>query len=158
MHEEKEIKVSIPDEHCSVRDDFDLDGNLKQKTTISELEKASRIYAKQDKWMYEHFGDVVMKAFFAGAKWQEKKDEITLRKFFNDRNQGDASFYDLLAYREGHRDGMEEQKEQMMKEAVEGIVSLQFADGTGAVRTTDGFVLNGLRCGQKVRIIIVKED
>ena len=54
----------------------------------------------------------------AGAKWQKEKDESIYRKFFNDRNQGDPSFYDLLAYREGHRDGMDEQKEQMMKNAV----------------------------------------
>ena len=67
------------------------------------------------------FCEYAKNRFIAGAKWQKEKDESIYRKFFNDRNQGDASFYDLLAYREGHRDGMDEQKEQMMNEAVEGI-------------------------------------
>ncbi len=50
--------------------------------------------------------------FIAGAKWQKEKDERIYRDFFDARNQGDASLLDLLAYQEGYRDGMAEQKEQ----------------------------------------------
>ena len=38
-----------------------------------ELAEAAKNYAQQDKWMYEHFGDVIMKAVFFGATWQKEK-------------------------------------------------------------------------------------
>ena len=72
------------------------------------------------------------------AQWQKEKDEAEI----------------TFAY----ADGCTYTMDRLRREAVEGVVSLQFADGTGAVRTTDGFLLNGLRCGDKVRIIIVKEE
>lgn len=97
-------------------------------------------------------------AFKAGSKWQKEKDESIYRKFFNDRNQGDASFYDLLAYREGHRDGMDEQKEQMMKNMVEGRVCAVYPlkDGNDVqygVLYPKGVLPH--KDGQKVRIIII---
>lgn len=90
------------------------------------------------------------------ANWQKEQDERVYRKFFNDRNQGDASFYDLLAYREGHRDGMDEQKEQMMKGAVEGEVENA---SFGIVYLRKNLTNDGYSTGDKVRIIVLpKED
>ena len=90
------------------------------------------------------------------ADWQKEQDERVYREFFNERNQGDASFRDLLAYKEGHRDGMEEQKDQMMKDAVETTVENWNPDPHPEITiplNPDEFV-----SGDKVRIIIVKED
>ena len=63
---------------------------------------------------YHHVDD----AFRVGAEWQKQKDEKIYRDFFNERNEGDASFKDLLAFKEGVEIGREEQKQQMMMGAV----------------------------------------
>lgn len=49
------------------------------------------------------------------------------------------------------------QKEQMMSKAVDGICSLDLGE-LGAVRTTSDFHLNGLHCGDKVKLIIIKQE
>lgn len=97
------------------------------------------------------------------ADWQKEQDERVYREFFNERNQGDASFRDLLAYKEGHRDGMEEQKDQMMKDAVKGKVNQD-----GFLELSNGEVIDicptlkrcalGLHIGDKVRIVVLKEE
>ena len=96
------------------------------------------------------FCEYAKKRFIEGAKWQEEKDERIYRDFFNERNQGDASFRDLLAYKEGHCDGMTEQKEQMLKEAVE----ISYKGGTARINGEEKPFESG-----KVRVIILpKED
>ena len=97
------------------------------------------------------------------ADWQKEQDERVYREFFNERNQGDASFRDLLAYKEGHRDGMEEQKDQMMKEAVEGkvnqdgILELSNGEAIDVCPSLDKCAL-GLQLGEKVKLVIVKDN
>lgn len=105
------------------------------------------------------------------ADWQKEQDERVYREFFNERNQGDASFRDLLAYKEGHRDGMEEQKNQMMKEAVEGVIEeasfnngekhntirFSFDEESLHVENRIWFPRSG-KDGDKVRIIVLKAE
>lgn len=51
-------------------------------------------------------------------------------------------------------------KEQMMKEAVDADVELILHDKTGDVRLHTGYLPKelGIKCDDKVRVIIVKED
>ena len=64
------------------------------------------------------------------------------------------------AFRLGYSLGWEQSRNQLMKNAVDGVCSLEFEDGTGAVRTASeaDFKLNGLHCGDQVKLIIIKED
>ena len=84
----------------------------------SDMQDRQIMEASNDERML--YSRIFRRGFKAGAKWQEEKDGRIYRDFFDARNQGDASFLDLLAYREGHRDGMDEQREQMMKDAYDG--------------------------------------
>ena len=61
------------------------------------------------------------------------------------------------SFRKGFSLAANWQKQQMMKGAVDGVCSLAFPDGTGAVRTTSNFKTNGLKCGDKVKLLILKE-
>ena len=59
---------------------------------MKTIEEAAKEYAQQDKWMYDHFGDVVMKAVFFGASWQKEQDTRDMymsdnRHFPNDMNE-----------------------------------------------------------------------
>lgn len=76
----------------------------------ADLEEAARNYAMRDKWTYEHFGDMVMKAVFFGAKWQEEQDKGTIEL---------AEDHAFLA-------GADWQKEQGV--LVHGEVELDFSD------------------------------
>lgn len=53
--------------------------------------------------------------------------------------------------------GAKWQKGQMMSKAVDGVCSLELGE-FGAVRTTSDFHLNGLHCGDKVKLIIIKQE
>lgn len=135
-----------------------------------ELNKAVKEYvdARLDK-DYEPYGEHRQKqlskfnaydleeAIEYGAKWQKEQDERIYRDFFDARNQGDASFLDLLAYKEGHRDGMKERREQMMKEAVEGIVYQPCDHYFPQVCSGLPFGMEA-KHGDKVKLIIIKED
>ena len=82
--------------------------------------------------------EVVRRAFIAGAKWQKQHDAELIE----------------IAYNDGITIGMTKQKEQMMKEAVEGEITKDNR-GNNVVRT--GVFNNGFEIGDKVCIIIVKE-
>lgn len=85
-----------------------------KQNLIEGLDEAAKKYAMRDKWMYEHFGDVVMKAVFFGAKWQEKKDQETIKL---------AEDHAFLA-------GADWQKEQLMKgKETQQKISERFEEG-----------------------------
>lgn len=105
------------------------------------------------------------------ADWQKEQDERVYREFFNERNQGDASFRDLLAYKEGHSDGMEEQASQMLKDAVGGEIcgrvydhiNVRFADGVCKYLEPKNIShipadVSKYNIGDKVRIVVIKEE
>ena len=93
-------------------------------------------YQKED---YEY--KELVETFIAGAKWQEKHDEETIKT---------AEDHAFLA-------GANWQKEQMMEEAVEGeIVDSAFDDGTAILKA----IVPDRRydSGDKVKLIVIKED
>ena len=57
----------------------------------------------------------------------------------------------------GYNEGFDTCKEQMMKETVEGFVYFAIGDDRFRVKS-DEFVSNNIHFGDKVRIIIIKED
>ncbi len=82
-------------------------------------------------------------AFIAGAKWQaEKCDEETSKLLYAERQTA-------------YINGWDDHKEQMMKDAVEGEV---VKDISNKLAVTAKINLDGFKFGDKVRIIIVKED
>ena len=60
----------------------------------------------------------------------------------------------------GIKEGYRRCMEQMMKEAVDADVELILHDKTGDVRLHTGYLPKelGIKCDDKVRVIIVKED
>lgn len=83
-------------------------------------------------------------AFIDGAKWQEEKDQETIKL---------AEDHAFLA-------GAVNEREKMMKEAVDADVMLTLHDKTGDISLHTGYLPKelGIKCDDKVRIIIVKED
>ena len=89
-------------------------------------------------YLCTHRGDI-RNAVIAGAKWQKEQDDKELSEKI-------ASAYQL---------GRKDEKEQMMKEAVEGTLASTTV-GHSAIFLDE--MKNGLHFGDKVRIIIVKEN
>ena len=89
----------------------------------------------------------ITEAFIAGAEWQKEQYH-----FFNEAWADDMQYQ----LNRNYENGKQAMKEQMMKEAVEGVL---VATAIGHLRIeaeTDG--KNGMKHGDKVRVIIVKED
>ncbi len=109
-----------------------------------------------------------LKAFKAGAKWQKKQfennrlkhcnsitnEQAELEQGFIDQHfnkyQRMPTFLDAIEY------GMKKQREQMMKDAVDGEVTY----GKSLAIPSLGYFFdkNGLDFGDKVKLIIIKED
>ena len=127
-----------------------------------ELEEASSITAEESKALQEEytyflakglkenqprpigarwFSDYAQKRFKEGAQWQKDKDEKDLDDMLT------------VEYLRGAEWGKKDTKEQMMKEAVEGVMDNE----------TEGIIyLKNLpkdySLGEKVKLIIVKEN
>ena len=121
------------------------DRSQKHSDSITTLEEAAEINAT--KYQGEICGSVqqqmaakydFFQGFIAGVKWKEQQD--------------DKETADLLAI--ARLQGMEQQKKEMMKEAVEGKVFMSFAPGHNHMVMADV----DLPLGTKVKIIIVKSD
>ena len=161
--------------------------SLQDEPVSDELDAASIAYAEafmkdvnkleiqQAKWHERHPEEPVIQggikacfifmrnAFLDGAKWQKTKDEKTLRDFFNARNQGDASFKDLLAFKEGVETGRKEMEEQMMSKAIDGDITFDYYgddDKTYGCIAHNSFCLEdfGLKDRDKAKVIVIKED
>lgn len=125
-----------------IRDIIKLIDSLQQEQPEVDLEEAA------GNWAESHYKDSVSQQvcaddFIAGAKCQK---EQMMNEWLEDR---DGCFWD------GVEEGKKAMKEQMMKESVEGYY---------AVTTVGHFAffpdepIKDLCCGDKVRVIIVKED
>lgn len=79
---------------------------------LTDVEGTPRMWRSEEQ---QEWGKSIARHF---ANWQKQKCEKELREFFNERNQGDASFKDLLSFKEGVQIGREEMKQQMLKGAV----------------------------------------
>ena len=121
-----------------------------EEDTPNDLEEAAKKHSCYDEdcegaW-YE---PIVRNGFIAGAKWQKEQMISALK------NDGDLPIEFIDKFHEIDRtafqNGQANMKEQMMKEAVEGVL-VDNVDGTQEI------CLHGNRYGEKVHIIIVKED
>ena len=112
-----------------------------------ELEEAAKKSASQYyvDGGYSPFPNVETAAheagFIAGAEWQKKLDDLETA--------------DLLAI--AHLQGMEQQKSKMLEEAVEGEIQMRYS-GCLCAKTIRSINEDKFKLGDKVRIIIVKED
>lgn len=82
--------------------------------------------------------------FIDGAKWQKEQDDRLV---------------DII-YQQGIKKGKDDMKEQMMQEAVDADVMLTLHDKTGDISLHTGYLPKelGIKCDDKVKIIIVNED
>ena len=136
MHEEKEKPVPNDIEEAAV----DIADNLLTKP------KDYALSAKADYWNGVHDGVI------AGAKWDREQMISALK------NDGDLPLEFIDKFHEidhtAFQNGQANMREQMMKEAVEGIVTTRSMAGNIVTAHVD----YRYKDGQKVRIIIVKED
>lgn len=131
MHEEKEIKES-------------------EKPVPNDLEEAAKKYAHcpftddDGNFHEDAIDEDAYLDFIAGAKWQEEQDKETIE----------------LAEDHAYLAGSVNEREQMMKDAVEGHIVLK-NDGWNSIElpsTFFGELSKNYKHGDKVRIIIIKED
>ena len=80
-------------------------------------------------------------AFIAGANWQKQHDAELIE----------------IAYNDGITIGMTKQKEQMMKEAVEGEIQMRYS-GCLCAKTIRAINEDKFKLGDKVRVIILKKE
>ena len=135
--------------------------SLQEEPVSDELDEASVNYAATGEFLpngKEMIDFQLEKAFKAGAKWQKTKDEKILRDFFNARNQGDASFKDLLAFKEGVETGRKEMEEKMMAKAIDGKIYETQARSKLKAVTTGNLSRLDYKVDDKVKVIVIKED
>ncbi len=134
-------------------DEIEYNRQRAEEDTPKDLEEAAEKYAYEGmpdemKSYVKPVGDEVIKNFIAGAKWQAEQDDKELSEKI-------ASAYQL---------GLADKEKQMMKEAIHYVVQDDL-DSHGAsynipfIRLgTVALKPKGIGVGDKVRIIIVKED
>lgn len=115
----------------------------KEQKFVDGLDEAANVYSNEhNDDCFDAIGSVcphIIEAFIAGAKWQKQHDAELIE----------------IAYNDGITIGMTKQKEQMLKEAVEGEVT---TDNRGNNVVRAGVFNKDFEYGDKVRVIIVKED
>lgn len=113
-----------------------------EKHVPADLEEAAEKYLDKlfGKGKHQSF---YKELFITGGKWQKEQDDRLV---------------DII-YQQGIEKGKDDMKEQMMKEAVEADIMLTLHDKTGDVSLHTGYLPKelGIKCDDKVRIIIVKE-
>lgn len=117
-----------------------------EEPVSEDLEEVAEEYADYNSRRWQEDGDIyydhskIKDAFKAGAEWQSKKEQ------------------DIIETAEDHAffAGANWQKEQMMKGAVEGEVVKDISNKLAV--TAKNINLEGFKFGDKVRIIIVKEE
>ena len=133
---------------------FDKPEEYETFTTTNGLEEAAEQYAYNgtpDEWRprLKPIADEIIKNFIAGAKWQKEQmmnnGTVILAEedFDAEKEKSMERGYNLC-------------KEQMMKEAVEGYVN--YYEDSGGILMAEAQVGCPYHNGDKVRIIIVKED
>lgn len=130
---------------------LDFIDTMEEKSDKS-LEEAARLYAiphyMKDidvNHIEEYPYDTGLEAaFIAGAEWQEKRDEETIKT---------AEDHAFLA-------GADWQKEQMLKYAVEGYIGVHLTEEGSKVTVNSGYLPKemGIKNGDKVRIVVLKEE
>ena len=136
MHEEKETET----EH---RGSSEIPNDLE-----SYAQKVEDYYdvGEERGYLCTHRGDI-KNAVLAGAKWQAEQDLAEMAQSKSPLSVAYANRY--------FENGKQAMKEQMLKEAVDGVVGRNF---TGVQEISFTIYPDKFKDGQKVKIIIVKED
>lgn len=135
-----------------------------QPSLPDNLDEAAEEYIKKGKYLPEAF--VVRPAFIAGAEWQKEQDQpITgnsleqewLRYVDKKKKEyrGELPALGEYGWLQIARHFAEWQKEQMLKDAVEGVVCATIT-GTNAISFLSPLPKE-LTAGDKVRIVILKQ-
>ncbi len=128
--------------------------SLPEEKPSEDLEEAADKYSNENEYMDVGFcvepiyiGHKTEKAFIAGAEWQK---EQMMKEWLQDR---DGCFWD------GVNEGKKAMRDQMIEDAVDGEVWESVHGLRDIVLQTEPFqkVMKGLKEGDKVKIIIVKE-
>ena len=136
------------------------------------MEEAANEYEKVNTGIYPEVGQTSIRdAFIDGAKWQKEQSLIESHKVWMDNKSSMINQIEKAewqGYDKGLADGIILGKEEMMKGAVEGVVTNaggEFGYDVAAFRFDDNHAYSILipheekrKYGDKVRIIIVKED
>jgi hypothetical protein len=134
------------------------------------IEEAANEYEKVNTGIYPEVGQTSIRdAFIDGAKWQKEQDEMSRINYEGARATYDNTVQHLQEkIDEKYELGKMAMKEQMMKEAVEGVVTNaggEFGCDVATFRFDDNHTYSILlpheekrKYGDKVRIIVVKED
>ena len=125
-----------------------------EESVPNDLEKAADEYSQKEEYMDVGFcvepvyiGHKTEKAFIAGAKWQKEHDAELIE----------------IAYNDGITIGMTKQKEQMMKDTVDGEVCIpnvwvEHKEGKELVVRAEISKELGFKFGDKVRVIVLKKE
>lgn len=114
--------------------DSEIDACWQNWLSPSNQKEAEGVLPKNEFAMYaRHF-----------AEWQKKRDDLETA--------------DLLAI--AHLQGMEQQKEKMLEDAVDGFVGVHLHEKRADVTVNTGYLPKemGIKADSKVKVIIVKED
>lgn len=135
-------------------DEIEYNRQRAEESVPNDLEEAARKYQESvpvdttihycgaDEDVY--FANRIVDAVFAGAKWQAEQDQETIE----------------LAEDHAYLAGAVNEREKMMKGAVEGYVGVHLTEEGPRVTVNSGYLPKemGIKHDDKVRIIIVKED
>ena len=106
-----------------------------EESVPNDLEEAAKDYTDSSEWLLGENLEHIEAAFLAGAEWQKQHDAELIE----------------IAYNDGITIGMTKQKEQMLKEAVEGTIFCQRLNRYIYLKEID----ESLHYGDKVRIIVI---
>ncbi len=116
-----------------------------EEAAVKWSKENTRGFVLKDKTT-RYVGDTI-DAFIAGAKWQKEQD---LAEMAQSKSPLSVAYANRC-----FENGKQAMKEQMMKEAVEGEV---VKDISNKLAVTAKINLDGFKFGDKVRVIIVKEN
>lgn len=138
--------VKVYNEDSNVRELKEL---LSFIRTIEESEIQNDLEEAAEKHLDTMFGKGKHQPFYkdlfvAGGKWQKEQDN---------------KLVDII-YQQGIEKGKDDMREQMINEAVDADIMLTLHDKTGDVSLHTGYLPKelGIKCDDKVRIIIVKKE
>ena len=131
---------------------FDKPEEYETFTTTNGLEEAADKFAV----FYDQgtCDGIAQDCFIAGAKWQKRQMGEQAREHLSKLD--DLTLEDLVALDEGLQLGRRLERQDMMKGAVEGYVN--YYEDSGGILMAEAQVGCPYHNGDKVRIIIVKED
>lgn len=105
-----------------------------------ELEEAAKKYGTKKHPVTKIGANESAYDFKAGAEWQKQQDQETIEL---------AEDHAMFA-------GMEKMKQQMLSKAVDASCNME-CNGNGTI-CTKKIPLNGLRCGDTCKVIILKDE